>query len=296
MTTEHYVSESPAAEEEAHEVLTVAVLPLSQSLVAAVEESHMKPKEVNLSAIGLTADKRLVGALDSACNRACTGPDWLHCYPKSLQNAPEEIQNLVQSKPGHETFHFGNGGTKVSLERWRLPTVIGGQVDVPSLGLFLGTDFLEAVGADISFLRRELRCERLDGQPIALKQLSAGHYLLPLVPTSWPTVGTHRWRRMGPDVVVEWQMDAKSWFGHCMKGSKAPKVSKHDHMLTEKSLEVGNLVRTVMTATPRQPVVQAPDMRPSAMRSHTMTPSTTSTTTREAQHGRKRPPAASKVD
>ena len=74
----------------------------------------------------------------------------------------------------------------------------------------LGRDFLEAVGADISFLRRELRCERLDGQPIALKQLSAGHYQLPLVPTSWPTVGTHRWRRMGPDGVVELQMDAKS--------------------------------------------------------------------------------------
>ena len=41
-------------------------------------------------------------------------------------------------------------------------------VDVPSLGLLLGRDFLEAVGADISFLRHELRCERLDGQPIAL--------------------------------------------------------------------------------------------------------------------------------
>jgi hypothetical protein len=92
-----------------------------------------------------------------------------------LQNAPEEIQSLLRSKPEHETFRFGNGGTKVSLERWRLPTVIGGQVasfwtslvDVPSLGLLLGRDFLEAVGADISFLRRELQCERLDGQPIA---------------------------------------------------------------------------------------------------------------------------------
>jgi hypothetical protein len=118
MTTEHNVSESPAAEEEAHEVLTLAVPPLSQSLAAAVEESHMKPKEVNLSAIGLTADKRLVGALDSACNRACTGPDWLHGYLKSLQNAPEEIQNLVQSKPGHETFHFGlwrDGGCRPCL-------------------------------------------------------------------------------------------------------------------------------------------------------------------------------------
>jgi len=170
-------------------------------------------------------------------------------------------------------------------------------VDVPSLGLLLGRDFLEAVGADISFLRHELRCERLDGQPIAFKQLSAGHDLLPLVPTTWPTVGTRRWRRMGPDGVVELQMDAKSWFGHRMKGSKAPKDSKHDHMLTEKSLEVDKLVCSVMTAEPPRPVVQEPDMRPAAERSHITTPSTTSTTTRAAQHGLKsqRPPAAPKV-
>ena len=153
------------------------------------------------------------------------------------------------------------------------------------------------MGADISFLRHELRCERLDGQPIAFKQLSAGHDLLPLVPTTWPTVGTRRWRRMGPDGVVELQMDAKSWFGHRMKGSKAPKDSKHDHMLTEKSLEVDKLVCSVMTAEPPRPVVQEPDMRPAAERSHITTPSTTSTTTRAAQHGLKsqRPPAAPKA-
>ena len=102
MTTKHLVDESPAVAGDAHEVLTAAVLPLSQSLAAAVEESHMKPMGANLAAIGLTADKRLVGALDSACNRTCTGPDWLHGYLKSLQSAPEEIKCLVQSKPGHE--------------------------------------------------------------------------------------------------------------------------------------------------------------------------------------------------
>ena len=200
---------------------------------------------------------------------------------------------MVQSKPEHETFRFGNGGTKVSSERWRLPSVIGGQVvsfwtslvDVPSLGLLLGRDFLEAVEADISFLRRELRCERLDGQPIALKQLSAGHDLLPLVPTTWPAVGAH------------WQMDAKSWFGHGMKGTKVPKVSKHDHMLTERSLEVGNLVCTVMSAGPRRPVVQESDMRAAAERSSSTTPScTTSTTNRAAHHGFKaQRPSARKV-
>ena len=99
-------------------------------------------------------------------------------------------------------------------------------------------------------------------------QLSAGHYLLPLVPATWPAMGTHRWRRMGPDGVVEWQMDAKRWFGHCMKGTKFPKISKHDHMLTERSLEVGNLVCTVVSAGLRQRVVQESGMRAAAERLH----------------------------
>ena len=64
MTTELYVSGRTAAEGETHEVLTVAVLPLSQSLAAAVEESHShEAQRGELGCHGLTADKRLVGAL-----------------------------------------------------------------------------------------------------------------------------------------------------------------------------------------------------------------------------------------
>ena len=271
------------ADSQPHEVMVVSVQPLSASLAAAVEESHEKPKEVCLASLGLTADKRLVGALDSACNRTCTGPEWLNGYLKSLQNAPEAIKSLVKTRQERETFRFGNGGTKVSLERWRLPTVIGGQVlcfwtslvQVPSLGLLLGRDFLEAVGGDLSFLRRELRCERLDGKPIPLKQLTAGHYLLPLVPSSWPEVGNLRWRRLGPEGAVELQTNAGSWLGHCLNGSNVARAHVHDHMLTEKSIEVGNLVCAVMTSPSLAPVVQAPDMRSSLERVPTSTSCTT---------------------
>lgn len=283
MTTEHLIPEEGEVEN-SNEVLAVTVQPLAETVVAALEASHNQPKEVNLASIGLTADKRLVGALDSACNRTCTGPEWLQGYLKSLQTAPESIKNLVISKPEQETFRFGNGGTKVSLERWRLPTVIGGQVvcfwtslvPVPSLGLLLGRDFLEAVGADISFMRRELRCERLDGLPIALKQLSAGHYLLPLAPASWPKVGIHRWRRLGPDGVAELQMSVKAWFDERLKSKKLSHVEKHDHMLTESSLKVGNLVCTVMSSPSTPSMVQAPTMR-SAL-AERQTPTTSSPT------------------
>ncbi|CAL1132431.1 unnamed protein product, partial [Cladocopium goreaui] len=203
---------------ESHEVLTVSAQPLSQSFVAALEDAHSVTKEALIAQ--LAEDKRLVGALDSACNRTCAGPDWLKGYLHGLQSAPESIRSLVTSKPEHETFRFGNGGTKVSDMRWRLPTVIGGRlfcfwcsvVPVPSLGLLLGRDFLESIGADLSFSRRELCCERLGAEKIQLKQLAAGHYLLPLIPAAWPGVGSQRWRRIGQDGIIELQMSWRRMF------------------------------------------------------------------------------------
>ena len=81
MTTEHYIPDEGDVEK-SNEVLAVTVQPLAETVVAALEASHKQPKEVNLASIGLTADKRLVGALDSACNRTCTGPEWLQGYLK----------------------------------------------------------------------------------------------------------------------------------------------------------------------------------------------------------------------
>ncbi|CAK9097696.1 Fucoxanthin-chlorophyll a-c binding protein F [Durusdinium trenchii] len=98
----------------------------------------------------LSADKMLVGALDSACNRTCTGTEWLNNYLRCLRDAPEEVRGLVKSHKEYETFKFGNG-----------------------------RDFLEAIGADMHFAHRTLRCEHLTGKPIALKQLAAGASMEP---------------------------------------------------------------------------------------------------------------------
>ena len=162
---------------------------MTNEFVAAFEQSHLHPQEVNVAG-KLSADKMLVGALDSACNRTCTGTEWLNNYLRCLRDAPEEVRGLVKSHKEYETFKFGNGGTQVSVARWRLPMQLDGSiicfwtslVPVPSLGLLLGRDFLEAIGADMHFAHRTLRCEHLTGKPIALKQLAAGHFLLPLVP------------------------------------------------------------------------------------------------------------------
>ena len=51
-------------------------------------------------------------------------------------------------------------------------------VEVKTLGLLLGRDFLEAIGGVISFTRRALRADHLDGKRIPLRQLVAGHFYL----------------------------------------------------------------------------------------------------------------------
>ncbi|CAK9027432.1 Teneurin-3, partial [Durusdinium trenchii] len=57
---------------------------LTDAFLSTVQQFH-EPKEVN--ALGLALDKRLVGALDSACNRTCTGADWLKGYLRRLKSS-----------------------------------------------------------------------------------------------------------------------------------------------------------------------------------------------------------------
>ena len=109
----------------------------------------------------LMQDKKLVGALDSACNRTCTGSTWLHGYLDALSSAPQCIQDLIQCVPEREVFRFGNGGTQESTRRWRLPMMVGktlvcvwtSVVEVPSLGLLLGRDFFGWDRSSFEFLQ-----------------------------------------------------------------------------------------------------------------------------------------------
>ena len=130
-----------------HEIAMVAAETAS-NLRQALLSSNGSPMGSRVGSLALAADQQLVGALDTACNRTCTGTTWLASYLSTMKHAPPEIQALISKVPENETFRFGNGGVQVSHERWRLPTMIGkilftfwtSVVPVPSLGLLLGRD------------------------------------------------------------------------------------------------------------------------------------------------------------
>ena len=227
-----------------NEVLTVSNVPRAFSLSSALN-AHLPVQEVQSVSSGLSADKLLVGALDSACNRTVTGPEWLHSFLQGLESAPKEYRDLVTCKKEFETFRFGDGGTQVSTDRWRLPTIIGGTlvcfwtsvVPVPSLGLLLGRDFLESVGAILSFSRKAIKFEHLNSTAIPLKQLAAGHYLLRLLPSQWSGLGPQRWRKLGIDGVIELQLSSTEWLSRKLAATRPSRCEDHEHFLTETSLK-----------------------------------------------------------
>ena len=236
---------------EVHEVSVVSDGHRGVSLDEALNEFHKRPSEVHAtSEPSLSWDKRLVGALDSACNRTCTGITWLSNYLVHLKKSPPEIQALIRHEPEHEVFRFGNGGTQVSQERWRLPTVVGGTlivfwtsvVQVPSLGLLLGRDFLDAVGAVLNFARRALRCDHLDSSIIQLRQLTAGHFMLPLIPDVWKRPEALKWRRIGQDGIVEIQVSGAERVRRRLiaKGIE-PRSNLHEHLVTEQSFMAADI-------------------------------------------------------
>ena len=141
-----------------------------------------------------------------------------------LKGAPNFIQKLVQRADEHEVFHFGNGGTQISHDRWKLPALIDGKlvcfwtslVPVPSLGLLLGRDFLDALGTVMHFSQRKVRFELIGPRQLPLRQLAAGHFMLPLQPAAsseWPRPDAQcKWTELGVDGIVELQLDFKSWW------------------------------------------------------------------------------------
>jgi len=132
-------------------------------------------------------------------------------------------------------------------------------VDVPSLGLLFGRDFLDGIGAVLNFNRRLLRCDRLGTGHIPLRQLAAGHFLLEIIPRAWIRPGSQRWRKFGQDGVVELQLSFGDWlkqkFGHASQGF--PK--EHEHLVTESSVCAADLANSGLcqstTARPTLPAL-----------------------------------------
>ena len=187
--------------EESHEVLTAVRIFRPSTLSEALSHSF----EVCANQVqSLALDKKLMGALDSACNRTCCGTVWLDHYLRALQAAPQAIRKLVAEQTEEETFRFGDGGTQKSGIRYRLPMMVGEDlvltwvsvVPVASLGLLLGRDWLDSIGCVLSFAKKVMRADHLSGKHIGLHQLVAGHFALRLIPKTWP--------EPGPAVGEEW--------------------------------------------------------------------------------------------
>ena len=228
---------------------------LKLDLKQALDFSH----EVQVSnAAQLMSDKKLVGALDSACNRTCTGSTWLTGYLNALKTAPDFIQRLITNAAEHEVFRFGNGGTQESSKRWRLLIVVGkclvciwvSVVPAPSLGLLLGRDFLDGIGAVLSFARKLLRADHLDGSLIPLCQLMAGHFALQLIPKEWPRLGPERWRKLGADGVLEIQVDGKEWLSRCIAATSVSEKQSHEHLITEHAARMADISFSGMSVKP----------------------------------------------
>ena len=240
------VAESPTLDH-GHEVMMVAggseTLNLEQALAQNVSRSALVTGNETM----LAQDKQLVGALDSACNRTCAGQVWVNNYLDALHRyAPPFVQSLIQCEDESENFRFGNNGVVPSIQRWRLPAMIGetlvliwvSLVPIGTLGCLIGRDFLEAIGAMIDFTKRTLVCSTIASKMLHLKQMAAGHFMLQMLPPSqqWGRPPQNRWRRIGQDGIVELQMSRKAWARRCLT-DKSKKVetceSGHEHQLAE---------------------------------------------------------------
>ena len=272
-----------------HEIQMASHEPNRHSLRGALE-SHSN--ELNAASPHvLSWDKRFVGALDTACNRTVTGTTWLSTYLQALQDSPAHVQSMIKCFAEREVFHFGNGGTQSSQERWRLPIVLGGQlicinvsvVPVPSLGLLLGRDFLESLGS-LSFAKKTIVFSILGPQVVHLQQLMAGHFMLHLQPKDglWPGLGPEKWRKLGVDGVVEIQLTTPDWSRVKLSMQNSRSDDLHEHLLTEGSIQVGNMVCDVS--------VQAMTGSPTSNFTTTSSPTTRSPRSRIPFEEWKRPP------
>ena len=254
--TEHLVQAVEAVDDAApvHEVLATNCD--ESTLSSALDFGH----SVQMTQQGsLSNDKKLVGALDSACNRTVSGELWMKSYSSKVrETAPESVKSMIAAVAESEVFRFGNGGTKTSYVRYRIPIVVGNTlllvwvsiVAVPSLGLLLGRDFMDAIGAVISFSRKMLRADYLDGTLVRLKQLTAGHFALQLAPSRWPQPGALKWRLSGLAGVGELQVTSKEWFKRKVEVLDVQNSKpEHEHLVTEQGVQAADVGHSGLVAS-----------------------------------------------
>eukprot|EP00439_Symbiodinium_sp_Y106_P030299 s2423_g3.t1 len=138
-----------------------------------------------------------------------------------------------------------HGRPRLLSTRPRLPGVLCGRlfafwvsiVPVPSLGLLMGRDWMEAVGAVIDFEQKVLACRRLFEGCLELFREPD--------PESWGLHQRGRLRRCGLDGVVELQMSSRQWLSRLIDMGRGASASAAEHVLSEASLASGREVMSV---------------------------------------------------
>ncbi|CAE7399786.1 Ank3 [Symbiodinium necroappetens] len=264
---------------------TVPEHEVTQAEATEAQELLMISAECSSPAVKHALD--LSAARATEVHATSAGEPWIKNYVELLRAAPAEVQALVTTEPETEQFKFGNGGGILpSTLRWRLPIMMAGElvllwisaVPVATLGLLIGRDVLDAVGGILDFSERTLSCRAFGAKTARLLQLSAGHLALPLIPESWPHVPKTRWRKLGPDGVLETVMSCKQWAQQLLRGVSraAPDSEEHSHNMTEASLTLGQIAfeynSTLLTTAQRMCTEAVPALAPVASSSVAVRP------------------------
>ncbi len=117
--------------------------------------------------------------LDSGCTQTVCGNNWLKCFKESMQ---EGI--LIEEKPSHATFKFGNGDAVISSKKVVLPVTIGSknvklETDVvdTEIPLLMSKAAMKKANTVLDFDQdRVIMC----GEEQTLMKRSSGHYAIPI--------------------------------------------------------------------------------------------------------------------
>ena len=164
--------------------------------VKDTEEIHDTSKEIDV--ILYTGDKkdqiaelgkesRNSMVLDSACTHSVCGQPWMDCYLDSLQDS---VRIEVERKPGVKRYRFGGGEILKSNALVRIPAEVAGrrftiETDVVDSQIPLLWSLGDMKKAKVKLdLANDVA--EVFGRSVNLNFTSAGHYCLPIVPTTVP--------------------------------------------------------------------------------------------------------------
>ena len=154
-------------------------------------DAYVKQKQESEISLFQSSDDKIVqmkvfvgetfncAVLDSGCTQTVCGNNWLKCFKESMQ---DEI--MIEEKPSHATFKFGNGDAVSSSRKVVLPVTIG------SKNVKLETD---VVDTEIPLLMSKAAMKKANtvldfdqdrvimfGEEQTLLKTSSGHYAIPI--------------------------------------------------------------------------------------------------------------------